>query len=289
MPKNAVYYKCRKKKGIFVVEIQKIKLCPERPWVELSAYLSYSRDTHADAILVCPGGGYGMVCENHEGEAIALSFAVRGFRTFVLKYSVGENAKYPTPLIDASLAIAHIKDHAEEYGIDPSRVFVMGFSAGGHLAGALGTLWHKDWLNHELDIPYGYNKPAGMILSYPVISCFPETHMGTFKNALGMETPTEEAAYEISLDKQVDGEHTVPAFIWHTMDDELVHVENSLRMISSLRRHNVYTEAHLFPHGPHGMATADKVIAGEESIYNDPRIARWVDLAADFMRTLPKK
>lgn len=271
------------------MEIRKINLCPSRPWVTLSAYLSYSLDTRADALLVCPGGGYGRVCDGHEGEAIAFSFAVRGFRTFVLNYSVGENAKFPTPLVDASLAIAHIKDHAEEYGIDPDRVFVIGFSAGGHLAASLGTLWHKDWLNRELNIPYGYNKPTAMILSYPVLSYFPETHMGTFKHALGTEVPTEEAANEISLDKQVDGEHTVPAFIWHTMDDELVHVENSLRMLSSLRAHNVYAEAHLFPHGSHGMGTADRLVFGDYITQIDQRIARWVDLAADFIRTLPKK
>jgi acetyl esterase/lipase len=271
------------------MELKKINLVPERPWVTLTAYLSYSRDEHADALLICPGGGYYNVCDKHEGEAVAIAFAARGFRTFVLNYSVQENAKFPTPLADASLAICHIKDHAKEYGIDPDRVFVAGFSAGGHLAGSLGTLWHKEWLMRELSIPYGYNKPAGMILSYPVISYFPETHKGTFIHAFGTETPTEEMANELSLDKQVDAEHTVPAFIWHTMDDELVHVENTFRMISALRRYNVYTEAHLFPHGPHGMATADKVIAGNEDIYNDKRIAQWVDLAADFIRTLPKK
>lgn len=271
------------------MDIKKTDLCPSRPWVTLSAYLSYSRDRRADAILICPGGGYGNVCDGHEGDAVAIAFAARGFRTFVLNYSVGENAKFPTPLVDASLAICHIKDHAEEYGVDPERVFVMGFSAGGHLAGALGTLWHKDWLNRELSVPYGYNRPAGMILSYPVISYFPETHLGTFQRAFGTDTPTEEMANELSLDKQVDAEHTVPAFLWHTMDDSCVHVENAIRMISALRRHHVYVEAHLFPHGPHGMSTADKVIAGDEEVSNNARVAQWVDLAASFMRTLPRQ
>lgn len=271
------------------MEIRKTDLCSSRPWVTLTAYLSYSRDTRADAVLICPGGGYYDVCDGHEGEAVAIAFAARGFRTFVLRYSVKENAKFPTPLADASLAICHIKDHAEEYGIDPERVFVAGFSAGGHLAGSLGTLWHKDWLNRELSIPYGHNRPAGMILSYPVLCYFPETHMGTFTRAFGTDDPTEEAINELSLERQVDDTHTVPAFLWHTVDDPAVHVENTLRMLSALRKHNVYTEAHLFPHGPHGMGTADKVIAGNENIYNNERIAKWVDLAAAWMRTLPKK
>ena len=147
------------------MEIKKIALKNNEPDVFLMAYLPFSGDSSADAILICPGGGYANVCDGHEGEAIAMAFCARGFRCFVLKYSVGEKAKFPTPLMEASLAIVHIKDHAEKYGVDPERVFVMGFSAGGHLAASLGTLWHKDWLNAHLNIPFGKNKPKGMILS----------------------------------------------------------------------------------------------------------------------------
>ena len=267
------------------MDIKKNSLKDNDPDIFLTAYLPFSGDKSADAILIWPGGGYSQVCDGHEGEGIAMAFSARGFRCFVLKYSVGEKAKFPTPLIEASLALAHIKENAEEYGIDPERVFVMGFSAGGHLAGSLGTLWHKDWLNESLDMPFGKNKPKGMVLCYPVLSYFEGTHIGTFRNAVG-EEPNEKNTKEISLDLQVDGEHTVPAFLWHTVDDPVVHVENSLRMISSLRRHGVYTEAHLYPHGNHGVATADSVVYGKDASKLDPRIKSWVDLAADFMRTL---
>lgn len=267
------------------MQIKTILLSEKYPDAALTAYLPYSGDSSADAILICPGGGYYTVCDGHEGEAIAMAFSARGFRCFVLKYSVGEKAKFPTPLIEASLAMAHIKENAEEYGVDHERVFVMGFSAGGHLAASLGTLWHKEWLNQHLDIPFGRNKPKGMILSYPVLSYFEETHKGTFRHALG-EEPNAENTREISLDLQVDGEHTVPAFLWHTMDDSCVHVENTLRMLSALRRHNVTAEAHLYPHGPHGVGTADSVVYGENASKIDPRIKNWVGLAADFMTTL---
>lgn len=266
------------------MEIKKIFLKENESDVCLTAYLPYSGDRFADAILICPGGGYGQVCDGHEGEAIAMAFSARGFRCFVLKYSVGEKAKFPTPLIEASLAMAHIKDNAEIYGIDPERVFVMGFSAGGHLAASLGTLWHKDWLNTHLAMPFGKNKPKGMVLCYPVLSYFEKTHKGTFRNALG-EEPNAENTREISLDLQVD-ENTVPAFLWHTVDDATVPVENSLRMISALHRQGVYTEAHFYPHGTHGVATANSVIYGKDASKLDPRIQNWVDLAADFMRML---
>ena len=267
------------------MEIKKIPLSEKDPDVCLTAYLSYSRDTSADAILICPGGGYYNVCDGHEGEGIAMAFSARGFRCFVLKYSVKEKAKFPTPLIEASLAMAHIKENAEKYGVNPERIFVMGFSAGGHLAGSLGTLWHKEWLNEHLDMPFGKNKPKGMILCYPVLSFFEGTHTGTFQRAVG-EEPNAENTREYSLDLHVDAEHTVPAFLWHTVDDPSVHVENSLRMISALRRHGVYTEAHLYPHGNHGVATADSVVYGKDADNIDPRIKGWVDLAAGFMKAL---
>ena len=266
--------------------VKEIKLSPNYPNALLKAYLPYNNDTNADAILICPGGGYYNVCDGHEGEGIAIAFAAKGYRTFVLNYSVKEEAKFPTPLIEASLAMAYVKENAEEYGLNSERVFVMGFSAGGHLAGSLGTLWHKDWLNAHLDIPYGQNRPKAMILSYPVLAYFPETHLGTFQRAVGEEELTEENTREISLEKQVDGEHTVPAFLWHTMDDSCVHVENTLRMLTALRRHGVYAEAHLFPHGNHGVGTADRVVYGADAQKLDQRLKSWVDMADSFMKTL---
>ena len=267
------------------MEIKKIPLSEKDSDIILTAYLPFSRDTFADAILICPGGGYNDVCDGHEGEAIAMAFSARSFRCFVLKYSVKEKAKFPTPLIEASLAMAHIKANAEEYGINPERVFVMGFSAGGHLAGSLGTLWYKEWLNAHLDMPFGTNKPKGMILCYPVLAFFEKSHIGTFFRAVG-DTPNEENTREISLEKQVEAEKTVPAFLWHTTDDPTVHVENSLRMLSALREKGVYAEAHFYPHGNHGVGTADSIVYGKDAEKLDPRIKNWVDLAADFMRTL---
>ena len=268
------------------MEIKKILLSDAYPNAYITAYLPYSKDTAADAILICPGGAYYSVCDGHEGENIALAFASRGFRTFVLHYSVKDEARFPKPLVEASLAMTYIKRNAAAFGVNPARVFVLGFSAGGHLAGSLGTLWHKDYARKNTDILFGENRPKGMILCYPVLAYFPESNMGTFLRVFGTDTPTEAEVNEFSLERQVDSEHTVPAFLWHTMDDQAVHVENTLRMLTALRKSGVTAEAHLFPHGPHGIATADKTIAGEDASLIDGHVATWVEMAAHFMKSL---
>ncbi len=265
------------------MKIKEVKICEERPWVTLSAYLPFTRDKKADALLIIPGGGYENVCDGHEGDAVAVDFAARGLRCFVLRYSVKKDARFPTPLIDASLAVSHIKRNAEEYGIDPERVFVLGFSAGGHLAAALGTLWHKDWLCRHLGMPFGENRPAGMILCYPVLAYFPGTNLGTFYHAFGTDTPTEEMINELSLERQVDA-RTVPAFLWHTADDEGVSVENTLRMLRALCEAKIYTEAHIYPHGPHGMSLATDICCAAP--WTDPRVAHWPRLAAEWIKTV---
>lgn len=249
----------------------------------LSAYLPFTRDKKADALLIIPGGGYENVCDGHEGDTVAIDFAARGLRTFLLRYSVKKDARFPTPLIDASLAVSHMKRNAEEYGIDPDRIFVLGFSAGGHLAAALGTLWHKDWLCRHLDMPFGENRPAGMILCYPVLAYFEKTNLGTFYHAFGTDTPTEEMINELSLERQVDA-NTVPTFLWHTADDEGVSVENSLRMLFALCKANIYTEAHIYPHGPHGMSLATPICCAAP--WTDPRVAEWPRLAVEWIKTV---
>ena len=269
------------------MEIKNIALSEAYPNARLKAYLPYSKDTAANAVLICPGGAYYSVCDGHEGENIALAFAARGFRTFVLNYSVKDEARFPTPLVEASLAMAYIKRNAKAFGVDPERVFVLGFSAGGHLAASLGTLWHKDYARENTDILFGENRPKGMVLCYPVLAYFPESNMGTFLRVFGTDTPTEAQINEFSLERQVDAAHTVPAFLWHTMDDNAVHVENTLRMLTALRKSGVTAEAHLFPHGIHGMATADKTIAGEDETLIDSHVATWVEMASHFMKTLP--
>ena len=161
--------------------------------IKLTTYIADERRVLRDAILVIPGGGYGQICDDREGEPIALAFLAQGLNAFVLHYSIGKKAKFPRPLVDASLAMQHIREHAEEYGIDPRRVFAVGFSAGGHLCASLGSLWNSDMLKEALpEMPYGINRPTGTILCYAVLSATVATHPGSFYNILGTTTPSEE-------------------------------------------------------------------------------------------------
>lgn len=261
-----------------------IHLCADDENVTLKTYLYDTRKKKSDAVLIIPGGGYQMVCGDREGEDIAMALSVEGFRTFVLNYSTKEKAKFPRPLVEASLAMAHIRENAEKYGVDPARVFVLGFSAGGHLAGSLGTMWHKECVWKTAGIEYGANRPTGMVLCYPVLCYFDKTHKGTFNTLFGTTEPTEEQIGEWSVERNVD-ERTCPAFLWHTSTDNAVNILNNVYMQQALAEHNIPFEAHIFPKGPHGMALANEITAASATMI-DNRIAEWPRLAAGWMRSL---
>ena len=262
-----------------------IHLCPDDENITLTSFIQITKEEKTDALLVIPGGGYSQVCSDREGENICITFAALGMKCFWLNYSTKEKSKFPRPLYEASLAMIYIKEHAEEYGIDPERIFVVGFSAGGHLAASLGTLWHLPELNEMLGKPYGMNRPCGMILSYPVLCYFETTHMGTFRNAMGTQTPSEADIERVSLERHVD-EKTVPAFIWHTADDPGVDVRNSIMYMNALAKNKIYFESHIYPHGPHGMALANSTTHIREG-FTDNRIAEWPRLAREWMKTIP--
>ncbi len=237
------------------------------------------------AILVIPGGGYRNICSDREGEPIAQAFMPYGFNAFVLHYSVGEeNCQKFNPLIEASLAMKHIKDNSGEYGIDPDNVFATGFSAGGHLCGSLGILWHKEEIYKVIDMPFGYNKPKGIVPVYPVVSSNPElSHRGSFYNLVGTGKSEEEYA-EFSLERHVD-ERSVPAFIVHTANDQIVNVRNAIELANAYAKANVPFELHIFENSPHGMALSNCITSGKSVVRNNPHNAKWVELAAEWMNT----
>ena len=264
------------------MNVETIKLCGEDERASLTTFLPCTRKEKSDAILIIPGGGYTAVCSDREGENIAIAFNALGYACFVLDYSVKPNAKFPRPLIEASLAMVHIRENAEKYKIDPERVFVLGFSAGGHLAGSLGTRWHIPEVANAINAPFGTNKPSGMILCYPVLCWFDKTHSGTFINAFGTETPTEEQIRLISLENDL-GENTPPAFLWHTANDNAVNVQNTLKMATALSEAKIPFEVHIFPEGPHGMALATEATGASPNMIN-PRVAEWPRLADGWMK-----
>lgn len=226
------------------------------------------------AILVIPGGGYGMVCSEREGEPVAMAFIPYGYNAFVLHYSV-KKAPFPLHLIQASKAMKHIKDNAERYNINPDRVFVAGFSAGGHLAASLGTMWNKKEIYEELDMPEGYNKPTGMMLIYPVISGGAVSHANSFKNLLCTQEPSEQQLAEVSIENCID-KNSSPAYIVHTSNDATVDVRNSLVLADKLASQKIEFEMHIYPDAPHGIALANEITKCGNEKWCDSSMAGWV-------------
>jgi Esterase/lipase len=227
------------------------------------------------AVLICPGGAYRFTSDR-EAEPVALAFLNAGFAAFVLRYSCGEDIKREDPLREAALALNHIRRHAEEYLVDKNKIAVMGFSAGGHLAASLSTLFADESLA-GLDC-----RPDISILCYPVLSTKPGiTHEETARNISrgGEETLRKNR----SLEERV-GDDTPPTFIWHTRFDQAVSVENTLLYINALFRHGIDFEAHVFEDGVHGISMANREVNTpcENTKIWFPLLMAWLTKKFDF-------
>ncbi len=248
----------------------------------------YKPDTAENypAMLVIPGGGYANIIHTREeGEPIALAYASKGFAAFVLHYSTGKDAPINCPLAEASKAMAYIKRNAEELGVDPKRVYTVGFSAGGHLSGSLATLWHRNEIIERAEIEYGENKPTASVLCYPVVSGVDHPHFGSFQNLLGSVSPSTEELEYYSLEKHVD-ERSAPAFITHTAEDQLVPVQNSINLANAYANAGVQFELHIYPHGLHGAALGNAITSNGCKTFEQPQYARWVDDSIYFFEHL---
>ena len=268
------------------MKFERIYLEKEGEGAYLDAYLADPTSHFTrKGILVIPGGGYSCVCSDREGEPIAHAFLARGYQAFVLHYSVGEGTVYPTQLIEASLAMLHIRRNAEKYGIQREAVFCVGFSAGGHLAATLATMWHREEVMKGLpqDTKRGENRPMGAMLIYPVIT--PEYHCLSFKNLLCERVSEQEMLDHVNAALAVDTE-SAPAFFLHTANDPVVDVRNSLSMAAAYRRAEIPFEMHIYPDGPHGMSLSNEITAiGNPKLVNKA-IARWVEDGILWAETL---
>ncbi|HVQ36348.1 MAG TPA: alpha/beta hydrolase [Pyrinomonadaceae bacterium] len=223
------------------------------------------------AIIICPGGGYARLAD-HEGGPVAQWLNSQGVTAFVLKYRLGPRYHHPAPLQDAARAIRLVRSRAGEWGLDPQRIGILGFSAGGHVASTAGTHFDSGKANAADPIERVSSRPSLMVLVYPVITMKEKTHAGSKRNLLGTD-PTAELVNLLSNEEQVTKE-TPPAFLVHTMADTGVPVENSLSFVTALRRFGVPFEFHLYERGPHGFGLGQK----------DPILATWPDRCADWLR-----
>lgn len=235
-------------------------------------------------ILLCPGGGYGRTSDR-ESEPMALAFLAMGYHVAVLRYSCAP-AEYPTSLVELASAMVLLRDKAQEWHIDAEKIVVQGCSAGGHLAASLGMFWDEDFLADKLGLEgpdHEILRPYGMILCYPVITSGEFAHRGSFEKLLGNRQ--NELADAVSLEKHVS-DKTPKAFIWHTFSDQSVPVENSLLLISALRKAGIPTEFHMYPIGPHGLALATNLTETNDGRNVQEECASWIGLAEVWLKDL---
>lgn len=251
----------------------------------LDCYLSELKEPVRDAMIVLPGGGYTNICGDREGEPIALSFLARGFNTFVLNYTVAPIKDPYMPMMDVSFAIAYVREHAQELGINKDRIFLTGFSAGAHLAATVGSLWSDKTLSEKTSLPCGLNRPTGVVLCYSVISSELQNEERVFAALLGEHKDDKVWRDKFSAEKAVNKD-TVPAFMVHTMTDEVVPVENAFVFANAMAKNDILCELHVYPKGPHGMALANTdTNLGREDL-TDEAYARWVDDACSFFKRI---
>ncbi len=228
------------------------------------------------AVVVCPGGGYGGLAVDHEGKQIAEWFNNMGIAAFILEYRHrGRGYGHPAPLQDAQRAIRTVRARAAEFGIDPSKIGIMGFSAGGHLASSAGTHFDAGKADAADPIQRVSCRPDFMILCYPVIAFdAPFTHRGSQYNLLGKDAPAE-LVESMSSEKQVT-DQTPPTFLFHTDEDRGVPVENSIVFFLALRKHKVPAEMHVFRKGSHGRGLA----------HNVPGTSLWPEACQEWLGNL---
>ncbi len=228
------------------------------------------------AMLVIPGGGYEMVSAR-EGEPVALRFVWEGFGAFVLEYTV--KTPYPVPLLEGAMAICYIRENAEKYGVDPAQVGVLGFSAGGHLAGMLSTLYGD--ANIKAALGERLVRPDAAILCYSVISEGKFGHSGTMDRISGADPALRKA---LSLETRVTGD-CPPVFLWHTAEDDCVPVENTLLFAAACRRAGVPFELHVFEKGWHGTSVASIETEGDlERLEKIDHLPVWLSLAVTWLK-----
>ena len=233
-----------------------IQLNKERN-VTLTAYVTetegeYRYVTARPAVIVIPGGGY-QFCSDREADPVAMPFLAAGYDVFILRYSVGENAVWPTPLNDYDEAYEYIISRADEWKVMKDKIAVIGFSAGGHLAAAAATM--------------AKHRPQAAILGYPVIR--EDTVQECEKTAPGIP---EHVSYD-----------TCPCFIFATRTDSVVPIQNTIDMLNALNQYQVSFECHIYSHGPHGFSTGDSSVQGVDTIIAG-RARDWVQDSIKWLR-----
>jgi acetyl esterase/lipase len=240
----------------------------------LTVFLPESGKSNGTSIIICPGGGYWILAAGHEGADVARQFVKMGVTAFVLKYRLPDAQIQTNPAIapwqDAQRAIQLVRERASEWNIDPTKIGILGFSAGGHLASTAGTKFENSVIDNNKQISL---RPDFMVLVYPVISADPAiTHQGSFEKLLGINS-TAEKRMEYSSDRFVSKD-TPPTFLVHASDDGGVSPQNSIVFYQALLEKKVPVELHLYQQGGHGFG-----------LKNSTTPDLWMDRLRNWLKT----
>lgn len=243
---------------------------------DIAVFLPSKKNATGEAVVICPGGGYGILAYDWEGSDIARWLNSNGIAAFVLKYrlpgSKSNIVPHMSPLMDAQRALRTVRANAEKWNIDPAKIGIMGFSAGGHLASTLSTHYDTGDSSSSDPVDQVSCRPDFSVLVYPVIS-FTEDfqHSGSRINLVGKDADEDLVKY-YSNELQVTGD-TPPAILIHSDDDEAVPVENSISYYKALRINKIASEVHIYPYGGHGYSLA--IGQGHLSTWPD-RVIEWI-------------
>ncbi len=255
-----------------ILRISKVQV----PTIEV--YLPSKSNANGQAMLIFPGGGYGILAYDWEGTDIAKFLNGKGIAGIVVKYrlpsAVSQTEQYNVPLIDAQRALRLVRAKAAEFNIVPNKIGILGFSAGGHLASTLGTQFNAKVYDPVDEIDRLSPRPDFMALGYPVITFGGSTHVGSRTNLLG-ENPDPKMVEYFSNEKQVTAE-TPPTFLVHATDDGGVPVENSLLFFQALKDKGVSATLHVYPKGGHGFSLA----------LHDKHLRGWTERMFEWMESL---
>ena len=239
----------------------------------MTAYLPRMMTATTPAVIICPGGAYARLASNHEGRQVANYMNSLGVAAFVLRYRLGPRYHHPIELGDAQRAIRTLRSRAAEWRLDPTRIGIIGFSAGGHLAMSASAMFDSGDPRAGDVIDRAGSRPDFAVLGYPVISMSaPWTHQGSMHNLLG-DSPDPALARKLSGELAVTTT-TPPTFIFQTNEDSVVPAENSLHYFLALRQAGVPAELHVFAKGPHGVGLAN----------DDAALSHWSALLAAWLR-----
>lgn len=259
----------------------------------------YENIRNRPAVLILPGGAYISITEK-EAEPVALKFLAAGYQAFVLKYSIGTGmAQFPLPIFEVAKSILLIRENAKRWGIDANDITICAFSTGAHLAGLYAASWQDSKIINELNVESKLLMPNAVVLGYPVLDLhrfqLKHSHDDSgmkpilemmFASIFGTIQPTQQQLEEWDVIKRIN-KHFPPTFLWTTLENALIDVEDSLNFTKALEEQHVPFEFHIFQKGIHGLSLGDQTVGfSDDSIKPFKNATKWFDLAITWLENL---